>query len=571
MLGLACVRCRMIWELLAIVSSARRRALIGDAIGVGGELFGAMLAHPLATAAEHHFKMQTKALCCELSRNAGSALLRRALGQGLVLRVLRPTSPDVPAVEDALQRIADVQPLFNDQGAELLHKALPMLLAIYLLPTLVGAGGPGALLVLAGGLCLIKVSQRAAPDRSHLQRRQDELEARFRSRHARVMRFSEAIAFSGGGEDERGLVEPQLDAVIAFRRKALRDRLLYDWIHSSFLSKVPDCVQKLLSLNFSNKNIPAGLTEVSPAIASASLLYEMVAYTAMRAQDEALNLEDLCARLDGRAVRILELSTALDAAEAAGAAAGAAADAEPDGDCLLRVRGLDLVAPGGARLARKVDFDLMQGLPMLVTGPNGCGKSLLFSTILGTLPASGPGAQVALRGAGAAPGAMGQLLMAAPQRVYLPLGTLGDQVCYPQSYRPLAGSGEDGAPDPREEAMLAALRSAGLEHLLRREQHGWLAHRVWEDVLSGGEQQRMALARIFFGRPRLALLDECTSMVASDAEESLYHALFDAGITPLTLSQRLFMPALYKWELGLGAPTPDGWAMTRTFRGSEEA
>mmetsp|Transcript_3058 Transcript_3058/g.7135 ORF Transcript_3058/g.7135 Transcript_3058/m.7135 type:complete len:84 (+) Transcript_3058:2-253(+) len=72
----------------------------------------------------------------------------------------------------------------------------------------------------------------------------------------------------------------------------------------------------------------------------------------------------------------------------------------------------------------------------------------------------------------------------------------------------------------------------------------------------------MALARVFYRRPCFALLDECTSMVACDAEEGLYRALVqDFGITPLTLTQRLFMPDLYARELRLGLSTPDGWAL----------
>eukprot|EP00971_Amphidinium_carterae_P218187 4331116-Amphidinium_carterae.1 len=101
--------------------------------------------------------------------------------------------------------------------------------------------------------------------------------------------------------------------------------------------------------------------------------------------------------------------------------------------------------------------------------------------------------------------------MVAPQRVYLPSGPLGDQVTYPQRFR----EGVDAV------RALEALRCVGLEYILtdRAGDRGWHFDCTWEAVLSGGEQQRLALARLFFHRPRIALLDECTSMVAVDKED----------------------------------------------------
>ena len=86
----------------------------------------------------------------------------------------------------------------------------------------------------------------------------------------------------------------------------------------------------------------------------------------------------------------------------------------------------------------------------------------------------------------------------------------------------------------------------GLEHLLERSHGSWDARCMWEEVLSGGEQQRIALSRALFHRPDFVLLDECTSMVAADAEERLYDCVTAVGVTPLTMSQRLFLPKLHK-------------------------
>ena len=85
-----------------------------------------------------------------------------------------------------------------------------------------------------------------------------------------------------------------------------------------------------------------------------------------------------------------------------------------------------------------------------------------------------------------------------------------------------------------------------LERLLEDVRLGYLSARWglgaegvdWENVLSLGEQQRLGMARLFFHRPKFAVLDECTNAVSVDVERGLYERAAYYGITMLTITQR---------------------------------
>ena len=88
-----------------------------------------------------------------------------------------------------------------------------------------------------------------------------------------------------------------------------------------------------------------------------------------------------------------------------------------------------------------------------------------------------------------------------------------------------------------DDDLFNLLGEVRLAYLVERE-GGWDKVNDWNDVLSGGEKQRMAMGRLIYHKPTYAILDECTSAVSMDVEGHLYTYMKAQGITLITVSHR---------------------------------
>ncbi|ELU44570.1 adrenoleukodystrophy protein [Rhizoctonia solani AG-1 IA] len=376
-----------------------------------------------------------------------------------------------------------------------------------------------------------------------------------RATHSRLLEHSEEIAFFEGEEAEKMLVERDYFALVKHINMVLQRRLWHGVAEEGVIKWMWGCFgvsQQCMIYVMPAMNDLGGRTEsfvtnrrllLSASDAFGRVMYsykelaELAGYTArvsllmdtmgdvQRAQFEKALVSSASIEENAKGALLQGRGTVIESDE-------------------IQFEGVPIVSPNGDILVRSLTNNGTQR-HLLIVGPNGrqsigpllnvlftsrvgCGKSSLFRILGGLWPVYG--------GTVRKPPAKDFTYI--PQRPYLSLGTLRDQVIYPHTKEEMQRRGVT------DDDLLRVLSVVQMDHIVERE-GGWDAAKEWRDALSGGDKQRIAMARLFYHAPKYAILDECTSAVTLEVERVMFEHATKLGITLLTVSHR---PSLWQYH-----------------------
>jgi putative ATP-binding cassette transporter len=445
----------------------------------------------------------------------------RMLGRYLSNRayyVLNPNDESVEEIDNPDQRISQDAASFTATSLSVTVEIIAALLTFFsFIIVLWSINQTLALWLLAysvGGTALIVFASRKLVNLNYQQLK---LEADFRYGLVHIRDNAESIAFYRGERQEQKEGERRLDGVIVnYNRLIIWEALIqviqrsYDYF-SRFLPWL------VIAPIYFAKQVDFGV------FGQASIAFSQVLFSVSYIVNNIDRLAAFSAsisRLEGFQGKVETISAemaefvAAEQASAGGAMGAGAGAVRPES---ILVSNVNLVPPRTSRLlVSNLSLEVTANQRLLVVGPSGCGKTSFLRLVSGLWPPAAGSVERPPVGE----------LMFIPQKPYMLLGSLREQLCYPQP------------PDRFSDEQL--------RHVLEEVRLPELVHRYpdldikqdWPRLLSLGEQQRLAFARLLLNSPRFAVLDEATSALDVTTEKALYELLVQREMAFVSVGHR---------------------------------
>lgn len=318
---------------------------------------------------------------------------------------------------------------------------------------------------------------------------------------------AESIAFFSGEDTERRQVSRRLDVAAWWQGRTAYYNTLVNYTIAGIFTLI------WLVLPYA---------VLSPQVISGQLTFgtitqgTQIAAQMLQAVTALTSFLPLITAATPRAVRLAHIQERLSAVEAGQTERGKGRISITRSPGSVHLRDVSVDTPGGEQqLVRDLSLDIEPGGTVAIIGRTGVGKSSLLRAMAGLWT----------RGSGQLEMPAARDLLFLPQRPYMILDTLRAQVLYPHG----------GALSDAE--LRRVLEAASLPDLLAK--HGGPdAVRDWAKVLSLGEQQRVAFARILVAKPAFVFLDEATSAVDHATEAQLYELVAQSGAGYISIGHR---------------------------------
>jgi putative ATP-binding cassette transporter len=328
----------------------------------------------------------------------------------------------------------------------------------------------------------------------------------------------ESIAMLGGEQEERA----GLDAAFTTVRKRWRE-LMMQHIRTAIVSYTSGGLAPIIPILLCAPKYVAGTMTLGEVMQAASAFYTVQAAFSWLVENYP-RLADWTAS----ARRLSSLLVSLDRLEHADRVATTGRIVrKPAEDGVLRLRDLSVTLNDGSAVVNEADIEIAPGEKVLVVGESGTGKSTLVRAVAGLWPWGG--GEILIKDEG---------LFLMPQQPYVPLGTLRRAVTYPL------------APEAIDDAVVRqTVEEVGLGHFLDRLDDD--TH--WEHILSGGEKQRLAFARVLIHRPHLIVMDEATAALDPLSQDQLMHLILERlpDATMVSVGHRAELEAFHTRKLVL--------------------